>query len=115
MNVTELKFDKDMASENVMAGVKLREYWPTTLAWGRCQDGQKYHRPRRHLLHDALDFGQLFHQMLFVVEPAGRVDQDHVVVFCHSALNRVKGHGCRIGILALRHKIGARSFCPNRT
>ena len=52
MNVTELRFDKDMSSENVIAGVKLREYWPTTLAWGRCQDGQKYHRPPRHLLHE---------------------------------------------------------------
>lgn len=53
MNVTELRFDKDMASEkNVMADVKLWEYWPTILAWGRCQDGQKYHRPPRHLLHE---------------------------------------------------------------
>lgn len=52
MNVTELRFNKDMAAEIVMAGVKLREYWPTSLAWGRCQGGQKYRRLRRHLLHE---------------------------------------------------------------
>ena len=65
------------------------------------------------LLHDALDLGQLVHQVLLVVESPSRIDQDHVVPLGDGAFHGVEGDGGGVGVLALSDEIGPGALSPN--
>ena len=67
----------------------------------------------RHLLRDALDLGQLVHQVLLVVEAASGVDQDDIVSLGDRAFDGVKRHGGGVGILALGDEVGPGAFGPD--
>ena len=47
-----------------------------------------------------IDLGQFVHQALLVLQPAGGVDQHHVVVFGLGALDRLEGQAGGVGARA---------------
>ena len=51
------------------------------------------------LLHHALDFFQLFHQMQLGWQPARGIDQHHILAAGFASAYRVKAHRCRVTAL----------------
>ena len=67
------------------------------------RDSQKgfARRIRQLPANDPAYFGQFIHQILFIVEASGRIDQQYISSLGFKGGCRIKDHGSRIGALAL--------------
>ena len=68
---------------------------------------------RNHAADHVADFREFVHEVDAVVQPAGRVDQDHVGPFRDGGLHGVKGHGSGIGAHRLLDDIHPGAFRPD--
>src|SRR5437660_1209011 len=64
------------------------------------------------LLHNPDDLQELVHQALLVLQPAGGVDQHHVVALGPRAFDGVEGEARGVGVGRARHEIGAGALGP---
>ena len=70
-------------------------------------------RGRIDLLQHAHDLGELGHQVGFVLQPSGRVDQQHIDAFRAGAFERLEGDAGRIGADLLGDHLRANALAPH--
>ena len=70
-------------------------------------------RIRHYFLHDIFDFGELVHEVDFVVQTSRSINQHHIRIVGLSTRDGIKCHTGRIGALLLLHDRHAHSFAPD--
>ena len=70
-------------------------------------------RGRNFAGQNLLHLGQFVHQVDLVLQPAGRIDQQDIIVGFLGPLHAVKDHGSRIALFGAGHNVDAIAFGPH--